>query len=209
MSSDSEDDDVEVAVASTSHESRTLRDRCPSVDDVLIEVKAMQTIQGFFNNSRHFSKKSEQEIFFNAHDLWHQVSEKLMSAITKHTPTREKDAEKKTKLYNVEKDKIIDLFIGKHELFTLAEDGSSADNARYWEMKSILIMIGIKYVLWFQKLITPPGGEDRVPIIEQIETIVRESINVSVQDLFPDMGIGERVYYVIGFLCSAGAKEAG
>ena len=105
MSSDSEDDDVEVAVASTSYESRALPDRCPSVDDVLIEVKAMHTTQEFFNNSRHFSKKSEQEIFFNAHDLWHQVSENLMSAITKYTPTDEKDAEWKTHLYKVKRRK--------------------------------------------------------------------------------------------------------
>ena len=118
MSSDSEDDDVEVVVASTSYKSRALPDRCPSVDDVLTEVKSMHTIQQFFNNSRHFNEKSDQKIFFNAHDLWSKVSEKLISAITKYTPTDEKDAEKKTKLYEIEKEKIIDFFIGKYELFS-------------------------------------------------------------------------------------------
>ena len=101
MPSDFKDDDVAVAVASMTRniDARTLHDRCPSVDDVLTEVKSMPTVQQFFNNSRHFTKKSDPDLFFNEHDLWRTVSEKLMNAISKYTPIDEKDAEKKTKLH--------------------------------------------------------------------------------------------------------------
>jgi len=118
--------DIAVAVTSTTRniDARALHDRCPSVDDVLTEVKSMPTVQQFFNNSRHFTKKSDPDLFFNEHDLWSTVSEKLMSAISKYTPIDEKDAEKKTKLYEVEKEKMIDFFIGKYELFPLADDGT-------------------------------------------------------------------------------------
>ena len=83
----------------------------------------------------------------------------MINAITKYTPADEKDAKRKTKLYEVKKEEIIDIFIGKYELFTLAEDSTSTNRARYWEMVSILLIVRIKYVLWFQKLITPPGGK--------------------------------------------------
>ena len=80
MPSDFEDDDVAVAVtfavavavavavASTTSnidDSWALTDRCPSVDDMLTEVKLMPTIQKIFNNSCHFFKKSDLRIYFS------------------------------------------------------------------------------------------------------------------------------------------------
>ena len=85
----------------------------------------------------------------------------MISTITKYTSTDEKDAERRTKLCEVKKEKIIDIFIGKYELFILAEGITSTNRARYWEMVSILLIIGINYVLWFQKIITPPQKRGR------------------------------------------------
>ena len=124
------------------------------------------------------------------------MSGKLIDAITKHIPIDKKDLEQETKLYKAKKESITDLSVGIHDLFPLAKDSTSIDQAKYCELVSLLHIIEIKFVLWLQKLITPPVGNGRVFIGKRIEKIANQSVNIAGGDLIPNMDIGHQVYYM-------------
>ena len=218
------DDDVRVAVAfaedsttddasnnnntSSSLPSRQrlpLHDRIPSTVAVLEDVRIDYQIKQYFANSKFFKKKEDQDVFFNDTDLWDGVSDKMVYAITKYTPQEEKDIKRKSEKFEAKKDKIVDSFISRHELEGVEDD---IPLSKHREMALLLHIIGSKFIELFQKLITPPGGKKRVPINEQIEAVVLEVKDTSVGELFKDKTVAQHVYYIIGFLCNAGAKEA-
>ena len=220
---DNVDDDARVAVAfakdpttddasnnntSSSLPSRQrlpLHDRIPSTVAVLEDVRIDYQIRQYFANSKFFKKKEDQDVFFNDTDLWDGVSDKMVYAITKYTPQEEKDIKRKSEKFEAKKDKIVDSFISRHELEGVEDD---IPLSKHREMALLLHIIGSKFIELFQKLITPPGGKKRVPINEQIEAVVLEVKDTSVGGLFKDKTVAQHVYYIIGFLCNAGAKEA-
>ena len=221
---DNVDDDARVAVAfaensttddasnnnntSSSLPSRQrlpLHDRIPSTVAVLEDVRIDYQIKQYFANSKFFKKKEDQDVFFNDTDLWDGVSDKMVYAITKYTPQEEKDIKRKSEKFEAKKDKIVDSFISRHELEGVEDD---IPLSKHREMALLLHIIGSKFIELFQKLITPPGGKKRVPINEQIEAVVLEVKDTSVGELFKDKTVAQHVYYIIGFLCNAGAKEA-
>ena len=221
---DNVDDDARVAVAfaensttddasnnnntSSSLPSRQrlpLHERIPSTVAVLEDVRIDYHIRQHFANSKFFKKKEDQDVFFNDTDLWDGVSDKMVYAITKYTPQEEKDIKRKSEKFEAKKDKIVDSFISRHELEGVEDD---IPLSKHREMALLLHIIGSKFIELFQKLITPPGGKKRVPINEQIEAVVLEVKDTSVGELFKDKTVAQHVYYIIGFLCNAGAKEA-
>jgi hypothetical protein len=100
---------------------RSLRERSPSTDAVLQEVRLLHTIQKIFENSTHFNQPADQEQFFNIPQLWSAVADKLIKAITKYTPKEEKDVTRKSDQFERKKNELIDYFIGAYELFPLQE----------------------------------------------------------------------------------------
>ena len=205
---DSTTDDASNNNTSSSLPSRQrlpLHDRIPSTVAVLEDVRIDYQIKQYFANSKFFKKKEDQDVFFNDTDLWDGVSDKMVYAITKYTPQEEKDIKRKSEKFEAKKDKIVDSFISRHELEGVEDD---IPLSKHREMALLLHIIGSKFIELFQKLITPPGGKKRVPINEQIEAVVLEVKDTSVGELFKDKTVAQHVYYIIGFLCNAGAKEA-
>ena len=182
-----------------------LHERIPSTVAVLEDVRIDYHIRQHFANSKFFKKKEDQDVFFDDTDLWDGASDKMVYAITKYTPQQEKDIKRKSEKFEAKKDKIVDSFISHHELEGVDDDISLS---KHREMTLLLHIIGSKFIELFQKLITPPGGKKRVPINEQIEAVVLEVKDTSVGELFEDKTVAQHVYYIIGFLCNAGAKEA-
>lgn len=216
---DDDVDDARVAVAiakdSTTNDasnnnntssSLPLRERIPSTAAVLFDVRREYQIRQFFANSKFFKTDEEQDVFFEDTDLWDDVSDKMVCAIAKYTPQIEKDIKRKSEKFELKKEKIIDLFICRHELAGVEAEDISLDKHR--EMALLLHIIGSKFIESFQKLITPPCGKKRIPINEQIESVVIKVRDTSVVELFKDKTVAQHVYYIIGFLCHAGAKEA-
>ena len=74
-------------------------------------------------------------------------------------------------------------------------------------MISLLYIVGFEFVEMYQKLITPPGGKERKSIRQKVMAIVDGAVEADINDLF-EKKVAEHVYYVIGFLCDAGSKEA-
>ena len=77
------------------------------------------------------------------------------------------------------------------------------------ELVSLLWSIGFEFIKHFQNLIRSPGGKERVSIQKQIEGIVTSYHQVKNPILlFPSVRVAQHNYYICGFFCSAGAKEA-
>jgi flagellar biosynthesis GTPase FlhF len=191
---------------------RPLEQRVPKAGDVLKHIRSSHHVQQLFSNSQFYKNKEAQDIFFNNEELWGDVANMMTSAIQKYTPKNEKDIKKKTLRFENKKRKINQKYIGRYELFeNTTESGSSVTEEeyddKYWEMRHLLPLIGIMFIKWFQKLITPPRGKERVPIQQQIENEVELAINQDVTQYF-DKTTAQHVYYIIGFFCNAGAKEA-
>ena len=99
------------------------------------------------------------------------------------------------------------------------QDGDAIDGAtnaiamkekeaeKRFEYQALAYLIGMEFMKWYQRKITPPTGQERVEIAEQVEKVVRESIDKDVESFFDEL-VGQRAYYITGFFCSAGQKEA-
>ena len=96
----------------------------------------MHTIKMFFANSSYFKNDADQEIFFNATDLWEMVVQKMIKAIRRYTPRLEKHVRKNAKLFEMKKVKIIDHYIANYDL--LQPGDSASDQKKYCEMLTIL-----------------------------------------------------------------------
>ena len=57
------------------------------------------------------------------------------------------------------------------------------------------------FVQWFQQLITPPNGKERIAIHQQIELLVDEVTKSDLEALFDPPKVAAHVYYIVGFLC--------
>ena len=130
---------------------------------------------------------------------------KLTAAIEKYTPVDEKDIRKKSDRYESKKMRIINQYIGTYNI--LGDDCDEGDAEKLHDTQFILILIGMEFAKWFQKLITPPNGRERVPIHLQISKLVDKAVKMDLEQLF-DGKVAEHVYYIVGFLCDAGSKEA-
>ena len=74
---------------------------------------------------------------------------------------------------------------------------------------SLLPLIGFEFIIIFQRLITPLSDKARVPIPDQIEEVVVQSVGAGADlELLFDARTAQHVYYITGFFCNAGAKEA-
>jgi len=189
--------------------------RAPTYQETLKEVQRDRSVDKHFCHSRHHSKDGDRAFFFEtepAKKLWCEVAEKLKFAIIKYSPRRQKDIKEKVRRYEEKKRKIIDDYIGTYDLTGGKMDEVGAfdqpgDESRLFEMVTLQMCIGHSFVHHFHKLVTPRGGTKKVPLSEMISACVTEALGKSISDCF-EPKVAPRVYYVGGFLCHAGAKEA-
>jgi len=206
----SQDDNDILSVASeepiSTESPPSLAERVPNATDVIKVVRELPSIRIYFTNSRYHQKKEDVELFFDSEEagyLWQEVCFKLTSAISKCTPTVEKEIKSRTNKFEKLKDKIL-LFISD---FDLVEEEDKVDGKKLKEMITIQEVIGAAFVYWFQGLIKPLHGDEVVPIHQQISSALEDIIQKDVDKLFDD-NTSRHVYYIIGFLCHAGSKEA-
>ena len=155
------------------------------------------------NNTVFFYGEEHDHVILFVFDtaMWDQVSAKLLNAIVECTPKSEKEYKKKAEKYEDMKGAIIDHFVATYHPL-------SPTNLKSMELSPLLQHFGFEYIRIFQNLITPPGGNDRVPIVQQIDDCVKKIINKPLDQFFQDAKVAQHVYYIIGFLCHAGSKEA-
>lgn len=182
-----------------------LVERCPSTKMVIDSVRSSRDITLWFTHSETFPEEKDRDPFF-AEELWYPVRDLLIKAIFKYIPKHEKEVKRKAARFEAKKRRIIGKHIGSFRLF---EDGSASGESRqrYEDMVTYLGQIGMKFVAEFQRLVTPPGGEERVSLKEQLEIIVAAFVKMPTKSWF-DSSVGQHVYYIVGFFCDAGAKEA-
>ena len=184
----------------------SLADRVPNVKDVIKVVRELPSIRKYFDNSLYHQKEEDVDLFFDSEEakyLWVEVCTQLTSAISKCIPTEEKEIKSKTTKFEKLKDKVLEYISD----FDLVEEDDVDDN-KLTEMIIIQEIIGAAFVYEFQGLIKPLHGKERVPIHQQISSVLEDIILKDAGKLFDDDITSRHVYYIIGFLCHAGSKEA-
>ena len=68
-------------------------------------------------------------------------------------------------------------------------------------------MIGEIFLEAYEQLTAPPRGKKILLISQQLDNFIKDLSTTNLSDLFED-GVSKHVYYVSGFLCRAGEKEA-
>ena len=186
--------------------------RVPTFEDVINDVRSLTTIQNYFKNSDVYTNTADQVLFFESDKavlLWSTTANKLTSAIKKYTPKDQKDVKRKAAKFELKKQQILEKYIGNYELFAKGSDEAGTHDIKWERMVDLLYVIGIEFIRLFQALITPPNGKKRVAINAQIEELVATAVDKPVSDLFHNKMLHKHAYYIIGFLCHAGTKEAG
>lgn len=90
-----------------------LVDRIPDVDVVLADVKRDSIVMGVLEDFDDvFPTDADREAILYKTELWEEVSGMLMDAIIKYTPIKEKDYDKKSKLYEGKKLDIVHKHVG-------------------------------------------------------------------------------------------------
>jgi hypothetical protein len=76
------------------------------------------------------------------------------------------------------------------------------------ELRNLSGSIGHIFLELFEQLVAPPKGKKICLFNNQLDDCIKKISTTRLEDLFED-GIAKRVYYISGFLCRAGEKEAG
>jgi len=87
-------------------------------------------------------------------------------------------------------------------------EGEGSDDDVEFERTTLQILIGLQFVHHAHKLITPPNGERKVPLVELLNEQVSRAKSLEMGELFDNEEVARHTYYMVGFMCQAGAKEA-
>ena len=122
----------------------------------------------------------------------------LLDAIVKYTLIVEKDLPKKMEQFARQKNWIVyDYTFTRLELFH--EDGIDLNGEKYFQIICLLQIITSEFLDLYQKLITPPNGENKVSVHVQVDILVAQLVDTDVDELF-NTKIGRCVYHIIGCL---------
>ena len=128
----------------------------------------------------------------------------LCDAILKYTPSTQDQVAKNLMRYERKVRRLLDGYIVGYKVIDFEHD---YDPFKQMEVESLLHVLGGWFVHWFQRLITPPRGNVRISIEDQIEDFATKAIGKKLDELF-DKSVAQHVYNIVGYLCNAGKKEA-
>ena len=201
-----EDEDIQIqpdVPIVSSGESRPLRERVPSVKAVLSQVQLSHQIQQLFENSPYFYWKGKfwDKIFGSA--LWEEMHDTLTEAVVLFTPNSEDEVKRNSRRFERKKRRIIEDLVGNYKILDLNPN----DSLKEIHVQAIQMLLGEVFLVWFQRLITPPRGQVRISVEDQIQNIVGAVVEKDVNELF-DPKVAQHVYYIVGFLCNTGVKDS-
>ena len=134
-------------------------------------------------------------------NIWQEFSDKLVKAIKDCVPKNARNTKSGTKKYIDAKAGVIDWVAGYKVL------PADASEEKCDEASLAIHLLGFEFSRGFHTLLTPPSGKKRVPISEQVAEVLEECNKIALKNYF-EKGVAKHVYYVIGWLCTAGSKEA-
>ncbi|KAL9188663.1 hypothetical protein ACHAXT_007041 [Thalassiosira profunda] len=185
-----------------------LVERVPKMATVLANVKKDEILLAILEDCKSFFPEGEggRDIFY-LEQLWEEVSCMMLDAIIKYTPHNEKDIDQKSKRYEAKKLSIVHKYVGAAAEGMFTRAGVGAGEKKMVAGVAIFLEMGHSFIRWYQKLIIPPGKTAPVSIPDQIKAVLVEFGEKDPGELFP-RATAKHVYYIIGFLCNAGQKEA-
>ena len=189
----------------------SLQRRAPSVKKVIDAVMDCDALKPFLSLAAGSLHEGDLQLFSGeaAMEMWGHVADLLCDGVEKFTPMVEKDLSKKTAAFSKYKQKVINHVVPSKASSWLGVDmgGNTTICARSIHVTSLLGLITMHFIRYFLDMISSPSGDDLAPIHDQVDGCVADAILIDVGSLFP-LALGQRVYFIVGFLCHAGATAA-
>eukprot|EP00985_Skeletonema_marinoi_P002568 scaffold1057_cov203-Skeletonema_marinoi.AAC.16 len=161
--------------------------RVPSTVDVISNLRKSQTVKSLLDNNEYIRTEEEYDNIFFRQQLWDDVSTKICSAIKVHTPKKVSQIKSSTKKYDLAKEKII-LGVANNDLML----GEECPEGKKDEAILTIQFLAFEYSKIFHQLITPVGGQKRVPIDKQIVDELKAVEEMPVEEYF-NCGVGKHV----------------
>ena len=198
-------------IDSTPSEILPLRDRIPSIPDLLEYLKSHYRVSQILDspNLFHNEEEKEQYIFHYFHhepnsddDFWSDAVEYTIESIEENIPSSRGELKKCRDSYFKDMIHLVD-----EHFFTREMDhyqGTAWENNL--KLRNISGRIGYVFLDAIEHLITPPRGSKIQLISSQLDSCLRELEDKTVHEYFTE-DVSKHVYYIAGFLCRAGEKE--
>ena len=185
-----------------------LHRRVPPVKTVIEAVMDCGALKPFLSLAARSIREEDLQLFTGeaAMQVWEDVADKLCDGVEKFTPMHEKDLRKKTVAFAKYRQAIVRDFVPSAASSIVNVD-DDPKGPRSVNVMALLVLIATYFIRYFLDMTSAPTGDAVKPIHHQVDVCVEESVLADVGDLFTPE-IGQRVYYVVGFLCHAGDASA-
>eukprot|EP00956_Cyclotella_meneghiniana_P015438 scaffold23672_cov83-Cyclotella_meneghiniana.AAC.2 len=188
-----------------------LVDRIPSLDMVMSSLTSHHDISNILNTPNVLSSLEELDAFRTAlfhrtpadNDFWEMAWGFMVEAVRDNIPTSSGGVKKCKDSYFLD----VEYMISTHFYDYLPPGYADYPFEKRNKLHGLVVSVGYVFVEIFEMLITPPKGSKITSLKHQLDALLLQLEELSIRDYFKD-DLGKHVYYVSGFLCRAGQKEA-
>eukprot|EP00956_Cyclotella_meneghiniana_P017319 scaffold28077_cov23-Cyclotella_meneghiniana.AAC.1 len=192
-----------------------LVDRIPSLDMVMSSLMSHHDITNILNTPNVLSSIEELDAFRTTttlfhrtpadNDFWEMAWGFMVEAVRDNIPTSSGGVKKSKDSYFLD----VQYILETHFFDYLPPAPAYADYplVKRKKLRGLVVSVGYVFVDIFEMLITPPKGSKITSLKHQLDALLLQLEDLPIWDYFKD-DLGKHVYYVSGFLCRAGQKEA-
>ena len=197
-----------------------LIERVPDVEMVVEFLKSHHRIKGLLSNPSLFESEVDLEDFTNAYyfacskgdDIpdpdsdewfWEDACDYMFESLCENIPSSRKDLKKCRARYFADGVHLVQ----SHFRQRILTQDSFVTPERKRRLRNISGLIGEVFLEVYEQLTAPPRGKKILLISQQLQKLVQDITTTNLDKLFVD-GIDKHVYYISGFLCRVGEKEA-
>jgi len=196
-----------------------LIERVPDIQTVVEFMVSHHRIKGILSHPSLFADENDTKAFTDAYFahakgdcipdpeselwFWEDASDYMFEALVEHIPSSRQDLKQCRARYFHDKVHLV----RSHFRTRLLTDYSFEPPERQRLLRNISGLIGEVFVDVYEQLTAPPRGKKILLIRQQLDQCIKDLSSSKLDTLFID-GIDKRIYYITGFLCCAGEKEA-
>jgi hypothetical protein len=196
-----------------------LADRVPDMPTLVEYLRGHHRIIGLLSNPNLFKSDKEKDDFVTAYFayckgdtipdpesdewFWEDARDFMFEALCEHIPSSRNELKKCREAYFRDGMHLVK----SHFYHRLLVEYTFESTDRKNELRNLSGSIGHVFLELFEQLVAPPKGKKILLINSQLDDCIKKISTTRLEELFED-DIAKRIYYISGFLCRAGEKEA-
>lgn len=196
-----------------------LVDRVPDVETIVKFLRESHRVKSLLSNPGLFKSEDDMKTFsvsYFAHSqnecipddgseewFWEDAREYMFESLCDNIPSSRSQLKKCREAYFRDGVYLVQSHFGTR----LMKEYTFESTERQNQLKNLSGSIGDVFLEVFEQLTAPPTGKKILLINKQLDNCIETITTTSLRDLFEE-GVDKHVYYISGFLCRAGEKEA-